>query len=63
MLGLGLKQKVAFSHINGPGKLIPLSLVINFIQWHLHVLAPTNQVTGGEKRNKLEDILTIFDAQ
>lgn len=43
---VGLKHKVQLSHVDGPGKLIPLSLVINFIQWHLHVLAPTKQWGG-----------------
>lgn len=59
MHGVGLEGKVELSHVNGPGKLIPLSLVINFIQWHLHVLAPTKQETG----ENVQYILTIFNAQ
>lgn len=32
--------KVLLGHVDGPGKLVSLGLVVDLVQWHLHVLTP-----------------------
>lgn len=34
------EQKVFLRHVDGPGKLLPLGLIVDFVYWYLHVLTP-----------------------
>lgn len=41
-----LELIVLISHVDGPGKLLPLGFVVNFLYWDPPLLAPANK---GEK--------------
>lgn len=47
MGGLKLELKVCLSHVDGPGELVPLGLIVDFFYRYLHVLTPEQM---GKKR-------------
>lgn len=40
---LGLELKVGLCHVDGPGELVPLALVVDFVYEYLHVLTPEHR--------------------
>lgn len=52
-VGVELEFEVCFCHVDGPGKLIPLGLVVDLFYGYLHVLTPKHIGGRGYTKNNL----------